>query len=63
MATVLVASRQHMVTISSAGVKDKEGNALTENYSWTFTTGTIVNVAGKRVVRQANPLYQPVLVC
>ena len=48
-----------MGTISSAGVKDKEGNALTENYSWTFTTGTIVNVAGKRVVRQANPCPTP----
>jgi hypothetical protein len=36
--TLLAPSRSHRVVISTA-VKDKAGNALAQNYSWTFTTG------------------------
>ncbi|MBA3474433.1 MAG: Ig-like domain-containing protein [Rubrobacter sp.] len=36
--TLLAPSRSHRVVIST-GVKDKAGNALAQNYSWTFTTG------------------------
>ncbi len=36
--TLLAPSRRHLVVIST-GAKDKAGNALAQNYSWTFTTG------------------------
>ncbi|MCA1718587.1 MAG: Ig-like domain-containing protein [Actinobacteria bacterium] len=36
--TLLAPSRRHLVVIST-GAKDKAGNALVQNYYWTFTTG------------------------
>lgn len=35
----LLANTTYM-TVVSTGAKDKAGNALTQNYSWTFTTGS-----------------------
>ncbi len=37
---LLVANRSHRVIITT-GAKDKAGNTLTSNYSWTFTTGSV----------------------
>lgn len=35
---LLATNRSHMVVITT-GAKDKAGNTLAQNYSWTFTTG------------------------
>jgi hypothetical protein len=37
-ASDLVADANYQVTVTT-GAKDKEGNALSQNHSWTFTTG------------------------
>ena len=37
--TLLAPNRSHRVLIST-GAKDQAGNALAQNHSWTFTTGS-----------------------
>jgi hypothetical protein len=36
---LLAPNRSHRVTITT-GVRDEAGNALAQNYSWSFTTGS-----------------------
>ncbi|MDP8974095.1 MAG: Ig-like domain-containing protein [Actinomycetota bacterium] len=39
-ASLLTANRSHMVVVTTEA-KEKTGNPLAQNYSWTFTTGTV----------------------